>query len=40
MNFHQYHVVTTVEGAKQIIPQGPVAARDVRLMPLAHGRPN
>ena len=26
MNFHHYAVVTTVEGAQQVIPQGPVAA--------------
>jgi len=29
MNFHPYSVVTTVEGAKQIIPQGPVAALEI-----------
>ena len=29
MNFHPYAVVTTVEGAKQVIPQGPVAALEV-----------
>ncbi|SPF36543.1 Potassium-transporting ATPase A chain [Candidatus Sulfotelmatobacter kueseliae] len=29
MNFHHYAVVTTVEGAKQVIPQGPVAALEI-----------
>ena len=29
MNFHQYAVVTTVEGAHQVIPQGPVAAMEI-----------
>ena len=29
MNFHAYHVVTTLEGAKQVIPQGPVAALEI-----------
>jgi potassium-transporting ATPase potassium-binding subunit len=29
MNFHPYSVVTTVEGAKQVIPQGPVAALEI-----------
>src|SRR5271157_4868109 len=29
MNFHRYAVVTTVEGAQQIIPQGPVAALEI-----------
>ena len=29
MNFHRYTVVTTVEGAKQVIPQGPVAALEI-----------
>ena len=29
MNFHQYSVVTTVGGAKQVIPQGPVAALEI-----------
>ncbi len=29
MNFHPYAVVTTVEGAQQVIPQGPVAALEI-----------
>ena len=29
MNFHRYAVVTTVEGAHQVIPQGPVAALEI-----------
>jgi len=29
MNFHSYTIATTVEGAKQIIPQGPVAALEI-----------
>jgi K+-transporting ATPase ATPase A chain len=29
MNFRQYTVATTVEGAKQVIPQGPVAALEI-----------
>ena len=29
MNFHSYAVVTTVEGAQQVIPQGPVAALEI-----------
>ena len=29
MNFHPYTVATTVEGAKQVIPQGPVAALEI-----------
>jgi potassium-transporting ATPase potassium-binding subunit len=29
MNFHNYAVATTVEGAKQVIPQGPVAALEI-----------
>jgi K+-transporting ATPase ATPase A chain len=29
MNFHHYAVVTTVEGARQVIPQGPVAALEI-----------
>jgi K+-transporting ATPase ATPase A chain len=29
MNFNQYAVATTVEGAKQVIPQGPVAALEI-----------
>jgi potassium-transporting ATPase potassium-binding subunit len=29
MNFHHYAVATTVEGAKQVIPQGPVAALEI-----------
>jgi len=29
MNFHPYAVATTVEGAQQIIPQGPVAALEI-----------
>ena len=29
MNFHRYAVVTTVEGTRQIIPQGPVAALEI-----------
>jgi len=29
MNFHPYSVATTVEGAKQVIPQGPVAALEI-----------
>ena len=29
MNFHHYVVATTVEGAKQVIPQGPVAALEI-----------
>ncbi|HVR26913.1 MAG TPA: potassium-transporting ATPase subunit KdpA [Candidatus Polarisedimenticolia bacterium] len=29
MNFHQYAVVTTVEGTQQVIPQGPVAALEI-----------
>ncbi len=29
MNFHHYVVATTLEGAKQIIPQGPVAALEI-----------
>jgi len=28
-NFHSYAVVTTVEGVKQAIPQGPVAALEI-----------
>src|ERR1035438_1129424 len=30
MNFHHYAVATTVEGAQQVIPQGPVAALEIR----------
>jgi K+-transporting ATPase ATPase A chain len=29
MNFHRYAVVTTVEGAQQVIPQGPVAGLEI-----------
>jgi len=29
MNFHPYSVATTVEGAPQVIPQGPVAALEI-----------
>ncbi len=29
MNFHHYAVVTTVEGTRQVIPQGPVAALEI-----------
>ena len=29
VNFHHYAVATTVEGAKQVIPQGPVAALEI-----------
>jgi len=29
MNFHPYAVATTVEGVKQVIPQGPVAALEI-----------
>jgi K+-transporting ATPase ATPase A chain len=29
MNFHHYAVVTTVEGAQQVIPPGPVAALEI-----------
>ena len=29
MNFHHYTVATTVEGSKQVIPQGPVAALEI-----------
>ncbi|HTS35969.1 MAG TPA: potassium-transporting ATPase subunit KdpA [Candidatus Solibacter sp.] len=29
MNFHPYAVATTVEGPKQVIPQGPVAALEI-----------
>src|SRR5260370_23923469 len=29
MNFHPYVIATTVEGAKQVIPQGPVAAMEI-----------
>ncbi len=29
MNFHHYAVVRTVEGTKQVIPQGPVAALEI-----------
>lgn len=29
MNFNQYAVATTVEGAQQVIPQGPVAALEI-----------
>ena len=29
MNFHTYAVATTVDGAKQVIPQGPVAALEI-----------
>ena len=29
MNFHPYAVITTVEGAQQVIPQGPVAALEI-----------
>jgi K+-transporting ATPase ATPase A chain len=29
MNFHPYAVVNTVEGGKQVIPQGPVAALEI-----------
>jgi len=29
MNFHHYAEVTTIEGAKQVIPQGPVAALEI-----------
>ena len=29
MNFHPYAVATTLEGAKQVIPQGPVAALEI-----------
>jgi K+-transporting ATPase ATPase A chain len=30
MNFHRYAVVTTVDGAHQVIPQGPVAALEIK----------
>jgi len=29
MNFHHYAVATTIEGAKEVIPQGPVAALEI-----------
>ncbi len=29
MNFHHYTIATTMEGAKQAIPQGPVAALEI-----------
>jgi K+-transporting ATPase ATPase A chain len=29
VNFHHYEVATTVEGVKQVIPQGPVAALEI-----------
>ena len=29
MNFHEYTVATTVEGTRQVIPQGPVAALEI-----------
>ncbi len=29
MNFHQYAIATTVEGTRQVIPQGPVAALEI-----------
>jgi len=29
MNFHQYAVADTVEGTRQVIPQGPVAALEI-----------
>ncbi len=29
MNFHHYQVATTVEGVRQVIPQGPVAALEI-----------
>jgi len=29
MNFHPYTIATTVEGARQVIPQGPVAALEI-----------
>jgi K+-transporting ATPase ATPase A chain len=29
MNFHTYAIATTVEGARQVIPQGPVAALEI-----------
>lgn len=29
MNFHRFTVANTVEGAKQVIPRGPVAALEV-----------
>src|ERR1035437_6179803 len=29
MNFHNYAVITTVEGTQQVIPQGPVAALEI-----------
>jgi len=29
MNFHHYAIATTVEGARQVIPQGPVAALEI-----------
>jgi len=29
MNFHHYTITTTIEGAKQVIPQGPVAALEI-----------
>jgi potassium-transporting ATPase potassium-binding subunit len=29
MNFHEYAVATTVEGTKQVVPQGPVAALEI-----------
>src|SRR6202142_3148874 len=29
MNFHHYAVATTLEGARQVIPQGPVAALEI-----------
>jgi K+-transporting ATPase ATPase A chain len=29
MNFHPYKIVTTVEGSKQVLPQGPVAALEI-----------
>jgi len=29
MNFHHYAIATTIEGAKEVIPQGPVAALEI-----------
>jgi K+-transporting ATPase ATPase A chain len=29
MNFHHYTIATTIEGAKEVIPQGPVAALEI-----------
>ena len=29
MNFHNYAVITTVEGTQQVVPQGPVAALEI-----------